>query len=104
MPSLTDNGKKTGVSGILDDAFIGIYNVKVSALRLTTMGRAIREAGVEDMIQSIREDGFLTSSMPYVITLDDQAAKRLTDNKDNDITNLEFRVLDGMIDVSVVPC
>ena len=94
MPSDSANSdeEKTGVSVMLDDAYIGTFNVPLSKLRLTTTGRPLREAGVQKMMQSIKEDGWLTSSMPIVVVLNNEDGQNITAAN---ACTIYYGVLDG---------
>ena len=52
-----------GIGPLLKSAFIGLFDVAVSKLRLTTKERPLREAGVAKMLKVI-EDVWIASSNP----------------------------------------
>ena len=92
MPDTAVSDDKTGVGTLLQSTFLGLFEVAVSKLKLTTMGRPLREAGVKKMLSSIEEDGWIGSSPPVVILHNASDEKNI--GKDN-ARDMVFRVLDG---------
>ena len=81
-----------GVGPLMQSAFLGTFEASVSKLKLTTLGRPLREAGVKKMLSSIEEDGWITHSHPVVVLSRPSDEKRLYKDETRDI---HFRVLDG---------
>lgn len=52
--------------GLVDETLIGTFEVPISKLRFTTMGRQLRQAGIDKIFQSVVDDGWLKFSMPTV--------------------------------------
>ena len=94
MPSgsTSSDEEKTGVSVMLDDSYIGTFNVPLSKLRLTATGRPLREAGVQKMMKSIKDDGWLTSSMSIVVVLNNEDCQNITTAN---ACTIYYGVLDG---------
>lgn len=92
MPDTAVSDDKTGVRPLLQSTFLGAFEVVISKLKLTTMGRPLREAGVKKMLSSIEEGGWIRSSTPVVI-LRNASDEKIID-KDN-ARDMTFRVLDG---------
>lgn len=82
----------SGIGGLLRQSFIGTFEVPVSKLGLTTLGRCLRQAGVDRISQSLEDDGWLTSSMP-IVTLVNSTEDNMI-NKNN-AQALCYRTLDG---------
>ena len=95
MPDTTpDSGdeKRMGMGLLLQSTFVGLFEVSVSKLKLTTMGRPLREAGVVKILSSIEEDGWIAVSHPVVVLHNESDEKNIDEQNARDMT---FRVLDG---------
>lgn len=77
---------------LLQSTFVGLFEVSVSKLKLTTMGRPLREAGVVKILSSIEEDGWIAVSHPVVVLHNESDEKNIDEQNARDMT---FRVLDG---------
>ena len=83
---------KMGVGPLMQSAFLGTFEASVSKLKLTTLGRPLREAGVKKMLSSIEEDGWITHSHPVVVLFRPSDEKHIDKDNSRDLT---FNVLDG---------
>lgn len=77
---------------LLAGHLIGTFRARVSKLTLTTAGRALQEAGVDTLLKSITDDGWVTSATP-VVTLEHAADEGIL--SDANSTDLTFRIIDG---------
>ena len=71
----------------------------MAQLRLTTMGRQLRLAGVQKILKSLDEDGWIAFSMP-IATLVNKADEDVI-TEDN-AADLDYRVIDGNHRVAVL--
>ena len=82
---------KGGVGAVLTNSKVGTFEVPVSKLVLTNMGRSLRDAGVKQLRKSMEQDGWLSHSMPIVTLVHNGSEHAIT--QDN-ARNFDYRVVD----------
>ena len=102
MPPRKASGRQSGstpqesrpqnIAALLAGHFIGVYRASVSKLILSTAGRSLQETGVNAILSSISQDGWITSATP-VVTVEKSSDEAIL-NEGNSI-DLKFRVVDG---------
>lgn len=90
--SAQQGSRPENTAALLASHFIGTFRASVSKLILSTAGRSLQEEGVDTLLKSITQDGWVTSVTPVVTLEDASYAEILT--RENSI-DLKFRVVDG---------
>lgn len=94
MPPAKKGDKDSGPKGLnilLAKSLIGVVRVPIKKIILTSMGRAQRETGILQIMESIKSDGWVEISPPICSLVADPEDKITEDNAGE----YEYRCIDG---------
>lgn len=93
IPSPPPGRSSNTLADTLERHFIGCYDVPLKQITLTSFARPISEKGLESVMQSIRDKGWLPHAPPAVVV----AREGLPNGEftEDCIATAEYRVLDG---------